>query len=159
MWRKMPTGLKYAELIPDGPALIGKCGTGYLNQMKAAELVGAPWVIMVDMAFAIYIQALNFADEKGIIIADTTFEFGMVEGEVTLIGDVLTPDNSKFWIKSNYKAGDRQPSYDKQDIITWLKDLGWTHKDVLPEIPDNVVDATLDKYKTLFSTLTMNFTI
>lgn len=156
----LPEGLREGEEIPDGPILTPatKAQEGEHDENiateEAAEIVGAPWGVIVGMALDIYQRAAQFALMKGIIIADTKFEFGMVDGEVTLIDEVLTPDSSRFWPKDEYRVGETQKSYDKQFVRDWLTGTGWKDGEVLPNIPKLIVAATIDKYKTLSSILT-----
>jgi phosphoribosylaminoimidazole-succinocarboxamide synthase len=81
-----------------------------------------------------------------VIIADTKFEFGMHEGEVILIDEVLTPDSSRFWPADEYRPGGSQPSFDKQYVRDWLDSTGWDHSPPAPELPDDVVEASRARY-------------
>src|SRR5687768_17898917 len=84
--------------------------------------------------------------EQGVIIADTKFEFGIDNGEVILIDEVLTPDSSRFWPADLYKPGGSQPSFDKQYVRDWLDQSGWDHNPPPPNLPDEVVKASRDRY-------------
>jgi phosphoribosylaminoimidazole-succinocarboxamide synthase len=94
----------------------------------------------------VYKKAAEIALERGIIIADTKFEFGVVDGEVILIDEVLTPDSSRFWPQDKYQPGRSQPSFDKQYVRDWLDSSGWDHSPPPPDLPEDVVQATRDRY-------------
>lgn len=155
-----PKGLRQGDLIPEGPILTPttKANAGEhdepITPVEAEKLVGAAWPIIVDMSLDIYRRASDYAEDKGIIIADTKFEFGLADGELALIDEVLTPDSSRFWPADEYTIGEEQKSYDKQYIRDWLTSTGWKDDEDLPEIPNDVVENTIEKYRTLFSMLT-----
>ena len=94
----------------------------------------------------IYKRATELATERGIIIADTKFEFGIFDGEVILIDEVLTPDSSRFWPADTYRSGGSQPSFDKQFVRDWLDSAGWNHEPPPPDLPEDVVAATRQRY-------------
>jgi phosphoribosylaminoimidazole-succinocarboxamide synthase len=103
---------------------------------------------------ALYNFAAAYARERGIIIADTKFEFGWIDGELTLIDEILTPDSSRFWDVADYKPGAPQPSFDKQYVRDWLTHSGWDKEPPAPELPDEVVQGTSDRYKEAYRRLT-----
>jgi len=107
-----------------------------------------------DMTLDIYGKARQIAEKQGIILADTKFEFGEVDGEIILIDEVLTPDSSRYWAKDTYKEGENQDSFDKQYIRDWLETLDWDKTEPGPEIPVNIVQKTQDKYIEIFERLT-----
>jgi phosphoribosylaminoimidazole-succinocarboxamide synthase len=107
-----------------------------------------------DASLAIYTRAADYARERGIIIADTKFEFGLKNGRLLLIDEVLSPDSSRFWPLDHYQVGRSQPSYDKQPIRDYLSTLDWNKKPPAPALPDNVVQATVDRYRTAQKRLT-----
>lgn len=107
-----------------------------------------------DYTIAIYKKCAAYALERGIIIADTKFEFGMVDGELTLIDEVLTPDSSRFWPAEGYKAGQSQPSFDKQYLRDWLSAQPWDKTPPPPALPKEVVEATRNKYLEAYRILT-----
>ena len=109
---------------------------------------------MAKRSRAVYDYGHQVALERDIIIADTKFEFGLRNEETILIDEVLTPDSSRFWPLSEYKPGGSQPSFDKQPVRDWLVGTGWKDGDPAPQVPDDVVDATTDRYLTLYRTLT-----
>ena len=98
-------------------------------------------------SIALYDKASRYAESKGIIIADTKFEFGIHNGEIIIIDEILTPDSSRFWPKDGYKPGGAQPSFDKQFVRDYLETLDWNKTPPGPELPQNIVDKTSEKYK------------
>ncbi|MCP4652511.1 MAG: phosphoribosylaminoimidazolesuccinocarboxamide synthase [Candidatus Omnitrophica bacterium] len=100
-----------------------------------------------DLSIAIYKKAAEYADSKGIIIADTKFEFGLFNGKVILVDEVLTPDSSRFWPKSTYSPGGPQASFDKQFVRDYLESINWDKQPPAPELPDEIVSKTEDKYR------------
>jgi phosphoribosylaminoimidazole-succinocarboxamide synthase len=107
-----------------------------------------------DVSLAIYQRAVEFAEARGIIIADTKFEFGMIDGELTLIDEVLTPDSSRFWPVGAYRPGGPQQSFDKQYLRDYLLSLDWDKKPPAPELPPEIVENTLIKYEEALRRLT-----
>lgn len=107
-----------------------------------------------DTALAIYSQARDYAAERGILVADTKFEFGTIGGELILIDEVLTPDSSRFWPASGYKPGQGQPSFDKQYVRDWLESIGFNKKPPAPSMPAEVASHTQKKYLEAYAALT-----
>ena len=107
-----------------------------------------------DYTIALYKKCAEYALTRGIIIADTKFEFGMVDGELILIDEVLTPDSSRFWPAEGYKAGQSQPSFDKQYLRDWLSGQPWDKTPPPPALPKEVVEATQNKYLEAYRILT-----
>ena len=107
-------------------------------------------------SLALYNFAAAYARERGIIIADTKFEFGLYDGEIIVIDEILTPDSSRFWDVNDYKVGRSQPSFDKQYVRDWLTQSGWNKEPPAPELPDDVVQGTAARYKEAFRRLTGN---
>ena len=105
-------------------------------------------------SIALYNFAAAYARERGIIIADTKFEFGYIDGEITVIDEILTPDSSRFWDASVYQAGQPQPSFDKQYVRDWLANSGWNKEPPAPELPPDVVQGTSERYKEAYRRLT-----
>ena len=99
-----------------------------------------------DISLRLYSFAADYARSRGIIIADTKFEFGLADGELILIDELLTPDSSRFWPVEGYAAGRPQPSFDKQYVRDYLEGLDWDKKPPAPELPDEVVNKTSEKY-------------
>jgi phosphoribosylaminoimidazole-succinocarboxamide synthase len=102
----------------------------------------------------VYEKASNYAFPRGIIIADTKFEFGFIHGQLTLIDEILSPDSSRFWPVESYKVGSNPPSYDKQFIRDYLETTGWDKNSTPPRLPEEIVMKTLEKYKQAHKILT-----
>jgi len=149
---ELPSGLKESDKLPEPiftPSTKEEVGTHDINIdfEEACRRVGKETAEYVrDMSLAIYTKGAQLALEKGIIIADTKFEFGVLDGEIILIDEVLTPDSSRFWPKESYKPGGPQPSFDKQYLRDYLDSIQWDHKPPAPHLPDDVVRNTRSKY-------------
>ena len=109
---------------------------------------------MRDLTLSIYSQAAEYALSRGIIIADTKFEFGLLDGRVVWIDEALTPDSSRFWPADQWVAGKNPPSYDKQFVRDWLETTGWNKQPPAPELPPDVITRTREKYIDAFRVLT-----
>jgi len=107
-----------------------------------------------DLTLSIYGKGAAYAETKGVILADTKFEFGIVKGQITLIDEVLTPDSSRYWPRAGYKAGISPPSYDKQFVRDYLEEIKFNKKPPGPVLPDNIVQKTSEKYLEAFKVLT-----
>jgi phosphoribosylaminoimidazole-succinocarboxamide synthase len=107
-----------------------------------------------ELTLGIYSRAAAYAASRGIIIADTKFEFGIAGGEILLIDEVLTPDSSRFWPAESYAPGSNPPSYDKQFVRDWLESTGWDKTPPAPELPQFVVERTQAKYLEAYRQLT-----
>ncbi len=107
-----------------------------------------------DLTLRLYATASEHAAGQGILIADTKFEFGLIEGELTLIDEALTPDSSRFWLADSYEPGRPQASLDKQYVRDWLLQSGWDRESTPPELPPEVVEATRDRYLEAYRRLT-----
>jgi phosphoribosylaminoimidazole-succinocarboxamide synthase len=148
---QLPEGLTESAQLPE-PILTPatKATTGHdenITEAEAAEIAGkAIYDAARDYALTIYKKGAAVALERGVIIADTKFEFGVYDGEVILIDEVLTPDSSRFWPEDLYSAGKSQPSFDKQYVRDWLDASGWDHSPPPPDLPEDVVQATRDRY-------------
>ena len=108
---------------------------------------------LANTSLALYSYAERFARDRGIIIADTKFEFGFVDGELTLIDEMLTPDSSRFWDIETYEPGRPQDSFDKQPLRDWLIESGWDRNPPPPALPPDVVAATAERYRTAYERL------
>jgi phosphoribosylaminoimidazole-succinocarboxamide synthase len=106
-----------------------------------------------DRTLEIYAAAAEHAASRGILIADTKFEFGLVGDEIVLIDEVLTPDSSRFWNASTYSPGSAQPSFDKQFVREWLSQCGWDKQSAPPELPEEIIHQTAAKYREAFERL------
>jgi phosphoribosylaminoimidazole-succinocarboxamide synthase len=109
---------------------------------------------MEEKSLAVYASTREYAESKGIIIADTKFEFGIDNGRLTLIDELLTPDSSRFWDAKQYQPGRSQASYDKQPVRDWLAASGWNKEPPAPELPPDVVEATTKRYVSAYEKLT-----
>ena len=107
-----------------------------------------------EITLALYERGAQIAAERGIIVADTKFEFGFAEGELILIDEVLTPDSSRFWPADGYRPGRSQPSFDKQFVRDWLEASGWDHEPPAPALPAEVVGRTAVKYQEAYERIT-----
>ncbi len=156
---ELPEGLAESDRLP-APILTPatKAVTGHdenITEAQAAEVAGEDvYEAARGYALDIYRMAAARALERGIIVADTKFEFGIKDGEVILIDEVLTPDSSRFWPQSDYRPGGPQPSFDKQYVRDWLDSTGWDHSPPAPDLPDEVVSATRDRYVEAYERLT-----
>lgn len=122
---------------------------------QAADIVGREVAEQVrDLTLHIYQQAVDYAITKGLILADTKFEFGMTDDGIIWIDEALTPDSSRFWDASNYNPGGPQPSYDKQFVRDYLESIGFDKKPPGPELPPDIVEKTRAKYLDAFEKLT-----
>jgi len=158
---KLPAGLKEAQKLPETiftPSTKAEVGQHDENisfeQME--KIVGADIAAQVrNMAIKLYTAASDYASKKGIIIADTKFEFGLDDkGTVHLIDEVLTPDSSRFWPASSYQVGMSPPSFDKQFVRDWLESQPWNKKAPAPHLPDDVAQKTTEKYSEALRLLT-----
>ncbi|MCD6405535.1 MAG: phosphoribosylaminoimidazolesuccinocarboxamide synthase [Planctomycetes bacterium] len=156
---RLPDGLRESDRLPD-PIFTPttKADAGHDENMHFAEvvdLVGESAANAVrETSLAIYAKAAAFAAEKGIIIADTKFEFGVCDGEIILVDEVLTPDSSRFWPADDYEPGRSQQSFDKQFVRDYLDESGWDHSPPAPALPDDVVVKTLGRYVEAYERIT-----
>jgi len=155
----LPPGLKESDKLPEPiftPAT--KAQTGHDENIsfdRAAAIIGPDLASKLrDLTLKIYTKAADYARSRGIIIADTKFEFGMINGEITLADEVLTPDSSRFWPLETYKPGGAQPSYDKQFVRDYLESIHWNKQPPAPALPAEVAQKTSEKYKEAYRTLT-----
>jgi phosphoribosylaminoimidazole-succinocarboxamide synthase len=124
---------------------------------RAAELVGEGLAHRLEeLTLTLYEFAAALALERGIIVADTKFEFGFAEGELILVDEVLTPDSSRFWPADRYEPGGPQPSFDKQYVRDWLDASGWDHEPPAPELPPDVVGQTAVRYREAYERVTLD---
>jgi len=157
---KLRPGLTEASLLPEPiftPSTKAEMGEHDMNIAFEAvvQLVGADTAEKIKKyTLAIYKRASELAEPKGIIIADTKLEFGLYNGDVILIDEVLTPDSSRFWPKNDYKEGVVQKSFDKQFVRDYLLSLAWDQKPPAPILPDDVVRKTSEKYLEVLRMLT-----
>ncbi|MGK2956477.1 MAG: phosphoribosylaminoimidazolesuccinocarboxamide synthase [Solirubrobacterales bacterium] len=158
----LPEGLKESDKLPRPiftPATKAEMGDHdeNIDFEKAAEIIGDRALMeeLRRVAIEIYEFGANHAAERGIILADTKFEFGSHAGAEIVLGDeVLTPDSSRYWPADLYEPGKTQPSFDKQFVRDWANAAGWDHSPPAPELPDDVVSQTQDKYREAYEIIT-----
>jgi len=150
---KLPEGLRQADRLPNTiftPSTKADVGDHDENIAfdDMAALVGGDVAARVrDVSLRLYEQAVVHAAARGIIIADTKFEFGLdADGEVVLIDEVLTPDSSRFWPADEYAPGSSPPSFDKQFVRDYLESIGWDKKPPAPSLPAQIIERTAEKY-------------
>jgi len=148
----LPSGLERAAKIPEPiftPATKAESGHDEnISFEKMCGIIGEEDARYIrDKAVSVYNKAAEYALSKGIIIADTKFEFGRIDGEICLVDEVLTPDSSRFWPESEYRTGESPPSYDKQYLRNYLESLDWDKTPPAPHLPDEIIENTLRKYK------------
>lgn len=157
---KLPEGLKESEQLPEPlytPSTKAEVGDHDINVdfEETVKILGKETAEKLrDLSLAIYKKGAAMALEKGIIIADTKFEFGVVDGEIILIDEVLTPDSSRFWPQASYAPGGGQKSFDKQFVRDWLETQDWNKKAPGPALPEEIRKKTSEKYWEALSLLT-----
>ncbi|HXY55633.1 MAG TPA: phosphoribosylaminoimidazolesuccinocarboxamide synthase [Nitrospirota bacterium] len=157
---KLPPGLTEASRLPEpifAPSTKAEAGQHDVNIDfgTVVKLVGEETAGKIKRyTLAVYKRACELAEPKGIIIADTKLEFGMYDGEIMLIDEVLTPDSSRFWPKDDYREGVVQKSFDKQFVRDYLLTLSWNQRPPAPALPDDVVRKTSEKYLDVLRMLT-----
>jgi phosphoribosylaminoimidazole-succinocarboxamide synthase len=158
---RLPAGLKEAEKLPEvifTPATKAPAGQHdeNISFAEAEKIVGAGLAAKARAAsIQLYSEAAAYARTKGIIIADTKFEFGTDDkGGLVLIDEILTPDSSRFWPAAEYRVGTSPPSYDKQIVRNWLETQPWNKKHPAPRLPDDVLNKTSEKYQEVLRLLT-----
>ncbi|MBA2258061.1 MAG: phosphoribosylaminoimidazolesuccinocarboxamide synthase [Acidobacteria bacterium] len=154
----LPAGLRESDKLPEPiftPAT--KADTGHdvnISEDEAGRIVGPDLVQRLKaLTLEIYRRGCEHAESKGIIIADTKFEFGLAQDETVLIDEVLTPDSSRFWPRASYAPGHGVPSFDKQFVRDYLEDIRWNKQPPVPSLPDDVIRKTREKYVEAFRLL------
>ncbi len=158
---QLPAGLKEAAKLPQPiftPSTKAAVGDHDENISfeQCEAIIGAELAAKVrDVSIALYSAAVEYAATRGIIIADTKFEFGLDEnGTLTLMDEVLTPDSSRFWPADSYREGSNPPSFDKQFVRDWLNSTGWNKEPPAPALPEEIARKTADKYREALTRLT-----
>ena len=156
---RLPSGLRESDRLPQPiftPAT--KAETGHdinISEEEAGRLVGDDLIARLKaLTLEIYSRGAAHAESKGIIVADTKFEFGLAADEIVLIDEVLTPDSSRFWPQDQYEPGHGQPSFDKQFVRDYLEEIRWNKQPPVPSLPDDVVRRTREKYVDAYRLLT-----
>lgn len=155
----LPPGLRDSDRLPQPlftPAT--KAETGHdenISEEKAAKIVGQENLRRLkELTLSIYSRAVDFASKRGVIICDTKFEFGVTDGQITIVDEMLTPDSSRFWPADQYSPGKPQHSFDKQFVRDYLERIGWNKQPPAPALPDDIVKATSAKYTEALRILT-----
>ncbi len=156
---KLPTGLRESDRLPEPiftPATKATSGHDInISDTQAADLIGADLTARLKtLTLALYRRGAEHAESRGIIVADTKFEFGLIGKDLILIDEVLTPDSSRFWPKAQYAAGGPQPSFDKQFVRDYLEGIRWDKRPPVPGLPEDVIERTRAKYLEAFRLLT-----
>ncbi|MBN2057288.1 MAG: phosphoribosylaminoimidazolesuccinocarboxamide synthase [Candidatus Saganbacteria bacterium] len=156
---KLPAGLKESDKLPEAiftPAT--KAASGHdenISEARMMDIIGKDvGTILRDKTLEIYDKCRDHADSKGIIIADTKFEFGKLGNNIIIIDEMLTPDSSRFWPKDTYRPGGPQPSFDKQFVRDYLVSIKWNKEPPAPRLSDEVVQKTREKYLEAYKMLT-----
>ncbi len=154
----LPGGLKESDKLPEAiftPAT--KAASGHDENIafeRAGEMIGKPLAEKVrDVTLEIYRRAATYAQRRGILLADTKFEFGLLNDELIWIDEALTPDSSRFWSAAQYQPGGAQPSFDKQFVRDYLERIQWPKTPPGPDLPPEVVAATRAKYREAYRIL------
>jgi phosphoribosylaminoimidazole-succinocarboxamide synthase len=155
----LPAGLRESDALPEPiftPAT--KAQTGHDENISfedVVNLIGMETATKLkNLTLDIYRRAADYARGRGIIIADTKFEFGVIDGQIILADEVLTPDSSRFWPVETYQPGGAQPSYDKQYVRDYLESIRWNKQPPAPALPDDVARRTGEKYREAYQALT-----
>jgi len=157
---ELPSGLKQGDKLPEPVFTPTTKATGgehdeYIGFDKMKELIGRDKAEYIkDKSLELYNYAHKYSYERGIILADTKFEFSIIDNEIKLADEIFTPDSSRYWDINLYKPGGPQPSYDKQFIRDWLETQDWEKTPPAPPLPDDVVEKTVEKYLEVFKKIT-----
>jgi phosphoribosylaminoimidazole-succinocarboxamide synthase len=156
---RLPSGLRESDKLPEPiftPAAKNSVGHDEnISFQKMVDTIGQkPAEDLRDLSIKIYEKASNHAAGKGVILADTKFEFGLIDSEITLADEVLTPDSSRYWPAESYAPGGAQPSFDKQYVRDYLESIHWNKQAPAPALPPEVVERTKAKYLEAFRLIT-----
>ena len=156
---ELPAGLREADQLPEPiftPSTKAEVGHDEnITRAQLAEMVGADLAGELERrSLALYTAGAQRAAEVGLILADTKFEFGWIDGEVALIDELLTPDSSRFWDAALYEPGASPPSFDKQYVRDFVAGSGWNREPPAPRLPDEVIEGTRERYATAYERLT-----
>jgi phosphoribosylaminoimidazole-succinocarboxamide synthase len=156
---RLPGGLAESDRLPEPiftPAT--KAETGHdenISLERAGQIVGQGLARRLqELTLTLYERGAGLAAEHGVILADTKFEFGFIDGEIALCDEVMTPDSSRFWPADGYAPGGPQPSFDKQYVRDWLDGSGWDHEPPAPELPTAVIGQTAGRYREAYERIT-----
>jgi phosphoribosylaminoimidazole-succinocarboxamide synthase len=156
---QLPPGLRDSDRLPEPiftPAT--KAETGHdenISEEEAGRIIGHETIQhLKELTLGIYSRAVEYASGRGIIICDTKFEFGTIDGAIAIVDEMLTPDSSRFWPSDQYSPGQPQPSFDKQFVRDYLERIRWNKQPPAPELPADIVEATSAKYREAYKILT-----
>jgi phosphoribosylaminoimidazole-succinocarboxamide synthase len=153
---ELPSGLRESDRLPEPvftPSTKAEIGAHdeNISFAEAADLVGSDVAERArEISIAAYLAGAEIAERHGIVIADTKFELGVVDGELIIFDEILTPDSSRFWPKDQWNPGSAPPSFDKQPVRDWAESTGWDKSSEPPAIPDDVIAETRERYITAF---------
>lgn len=156
---EMPAGMREGDVFKE-PLFTPttKAETGHdlpMSKEDVRDMVGPDMANNLEtISKEVYVHAHDKSSSKGIIIADTKMEFGIIDSKLTIIDELITPDSSRFWDKSLYSPGKSQPNFDKQYVRDWLTEFGWNREPPAPELPKDVVDKTISRYIEAYKKLT-----
>jgi phosphoribosylaminoimidazole-succinocarboxamide synthase len=147
----LPSGLRDSDRLPQPiftPSTKAEQGHDEnISEAQAGEIIGEDNIrSLKELTLALYTRGAEYATTRGIIICDTKFEFGLIDGKIAIVDEMLTPDSSRFWPADQYSPGKPQPSFDKQFVRDYLEKIGWNKQPPGPELPAEIVRATSDKY-------------
>jgi phosphoribosylaminoimidazole-succinocarboxamide synthase len=155
----LPDGLRDSDRLPQAiftPST--KAATGHdenISEERAGKIIGEENIKRLkELTLSLYTRGVEYALTRGIIICDTKFEFGTIDGKISIVDEMLTPDSSRFWPADKYSPGKSQPSFDKQFVRDYLEKIGWNKKPPAPALPDDIVGATSAKYVEALRVLT-----
>ncbi|MGH2380358.1 MAG: phosphoribosylaminoimidazolesuccinocarboxamide synthase [Candidatus Limnocylindria bacterium] len=156
---RLPDGLREADRLPEPiftPSTKAEVGHDEnISREQLSDLVGADLATQLEeRSIALYVEGARRAEAVGLILADTKFEFGFIDGELAVIDEVLTPDSSRFWDGEQYAPGSSPQSFDKQFVRDFVSDAGWNKEPPAPILPDEVIRGTRDRYVAAFERLT-----
>jgi len=157
----LPEGLRESQQLPEPvftPSTKAEAGHDENITFEAAEAIVGPELAAAarDISLAVYTRGAAWAAARGILIADTKFELGLIDGALAICDEVLTPDSSRFWPADEWAPGTTPPSFDKQPVRDWLEATGWDKKPPPPHLPDAVVTASRERYITAYERITGN---
>ena len=147
----LPPGLRDSDRLPQPiftPSTKAEAGHDEnISEEQAAKIIGHDSIRRLkEFTLNLYSRGVEYASKRGIIICDTKFEFGTIDGQIAIVDEMLTPDSSRFWPADQYSPGKPQPSFDKQFVRDYLERIGWNKQPPAPELPEDIVNATSAKY-------------
>ena len=155
----LPLGLRDSDRLPQAiftPSTKAEKGHDEnISEEQAARIIGQENIRhLKELTLMLYTRGVDYASTRGIIICDTKFEFGTIDGKISIVDEMLTPDSSRFWPADKYLPGKPQPSFDKQFVRDYLENIGWNKQPPAPQLPDDIVKATSAKYVEALRVLT-----